>query len=98
MPLTPGLTPGEEEADEGRGPLFTDKMVSGNSSSSIVLLPVEDLPLTKSSACVCPSPSDQTECSSLRCDVNAQCVPGAGGHTCLCREGFTGDGRLCVGE
>lgn len=45
-----------------------------------------------------PSPSDQNECYSLRCDVNAQCLLNAGSPSCLCVEGFTGDGHLCVGE
>ncbi len=45
-----------------------------------------------------PSPSDQTECYSTRCDVNAQCEQTAGSPTCVCLEGFTGDGRLCAGE
>lgn len=42
--------------------------------------------------------SDQTECYSLRCDVNAQCLLTAGSPTCICLEGFTGDGQVCVGE
>ncbi|XP_047441304.1 pro-epidermal growth factor [Mugil cephalus] len=40
--------------------------------------------------------SDQNECYSLRCDVNAECLLNAGSPTCLCLEGFTGDGQLCV--
>ncbi|XP_023253754.1 pro-epidermal growth factor [Seriola lalandi dorsalis] len=40
--------------------------------------------------------SDQNECYSLRCDVNAQCLLHAGSPTCLCLEGFTGDGQSCV--
>ncbi|KAE8285591.1 Pro-epidermal growth factor [Larimichthys crocea] len=40
--------------------------------------------------------SDQNECYSLGCDVNAQCLMITGSPTCLCLEGFTGDGRLCV--
>ncbi|XP_070769594.1 pro-epidermal growth factor [Enoplosus armatus] len=40
--------------------------------------------------------SDQNECYSLRCDVNAECRLNAGSPTCLCLEGFTGDGQLCV--
>ncbi|XP_056152686.1 pro-epidermal growth factor [Lampris incognitus] len=40
--------------------------------------------------------ADQDECYSLRCDVNAQCLLGAGGPACRCLEGFTGDGQLCV--
>ncbi|KAI3351475.1 hypothetical protein L3Q82_020324 [Scortum barcoo] len=42
--------------------------------------------------------SDQNECHSLRCDVNAQCLLNAGSPTCVCLEGFTGDGQLCEGE
>ncbi|XP_070693269.1 pro-epidermal growth factor [Pempheris klunzingeri] len=40
--------------------------------------------------------SDQNECFPLRCDVNAQCLLNAGSPACLCLEGFTGDGQLCV--
>uniref|UniRef100_A0A3Q3FLQ0 Epidermal growth factor n=1 Tax=Labrus bergylta TaxID=56723 RepID=A0A3Q3FLQ0_9LABR len=40
--------------------------------------------------------SDQNECYSLRCDVNAQCLLIAGSPTCSCVEGFAGDGQLCV--
>ncbi|KAM6953133.1 pro-epidermal growth factor [Aplochiton taeniatus] len=42
--------------------------------------------------------SDQDDCYSLRCDVNARCVldPGGPSSTCHCLEGFTGDGELCV--
>ncbi|XP_034545945.1 pro-epidermal growth factor [Notolabrus celidotus] len=40
--------------------------------------------------------SDQNECDSLRCDVNAQCLLIAGSPTCRCVEGFTGDGQSCV--
>ncbi|KAM9356664.1 pro-epidermal growth factor [Symphorus nematophorus] len=45
---------------------------------------------------VSPSSSDQNECYSLRCDVNAQCLLKAGSPTCSCLQGFTGDGQLCV--
>ncbi|XP_069557874.1 pro-epidermal growth factor [Brachyistius frenatus] len=40
--------------------------------------------------------ADQNECYSLRCDVNALCLLSDGNPNCLCLEGFTGDGRLCV--
>ncbi|KAK5896718.1 hypothetical protein CesoFtcFv8_009848 [Champsocephalus esox] len=40
--------------------------------------------------------SDQHECYSLRCDVNAECLLSAGSPTCLCLEGFTGDGQVCA--
>uniref|UniRef100_A0A8C7WAN4 Epidermal growth factor n=1 Tax=Oncorhynchus mykiss TaxID=8022 RepID=A0A8C7WAN4_ONCMY len=40
--------------------------------------------------------SDQDDCFSLRCDVNAQCLLDGGNPTCHCLEGFTGDGELCV--
>lgn len=42
--------------------------------------------------------SDQNECFSLHCGVNAQCLLNAGNPTCSCQEGFIGDGQLCVGE
>ncbi|XP_072252437.1 pro-epidermal growth factor [Leuresthes tenuis] len=40
--------------------------------------------------------SDQNECYSLRCDVKAQCLLDGGNPKCLCLEGFTGDGQICV--
>ncbi|XP_028272289.1 pro-epidermal growth factor [Parambassis ranga] len=40
--------------------------------------------------------SDQNQCFSLRCGVNAQCLLTVGNPNCLCLEGFTGDGQLCV--
>ncbi|KAK3535375.1 hypothetical protein QTP70_011275 [Hemibagrus guttatus] len=40
--------------------------------------------------------SDQDECFSLRCDVNAQCVLEDGVSVCRCLSGFTGDGELCM--
>ncbi|XP_048032997.1 pro-epidermal growth factor [Megalobrama amblycephala] len=40
--------------------------------------------------------SDQDDCYSLRCDVNAQCVLREGRAVCQCVRGFTGDGELCV--
>ncbi|KAM9376182.1 pro-epidermal growth factor [Pholidichthys leucotaenia] len=40
--------------------------------------------------------SDQNECHSLRCGVNAKCLLKAGHPNCLCLEGFMGDGQLCV--
>lgn len=42
--------------------------------------------------------SDQHDCSSLHCDVNAQCLLNAGTLACRCLGGFTGDGQVCVGE
>lgn len=75
--------------------LFTDKMVSGNSATKKIC---SVLTISHLTVYVSPSPSDQNECYSLRCDVNAQCLHHAGSLTCLCLEGFTGDGQLCVGE
>ncbi|KAM8909337.1 pro-epidermal growth factor isoform 2-T2 [Spinachia spinachia] len=40
--------------------------------------------------------SDQNECHSPGCDANAQCLLRAGSPTCVCPQGFTGDGRLCA--
>lgn len=42
--------------------------------------------------------SDQHDCSSLHCDVNAQCLLNAGTLACRCLGGFTGDGQVCVGQ
>ncbi|MED6257968.1 hypothetical protein ATANTOWER_001186, partial [Ataeniobius toweri] len=35
-------------------------------------------------------------CSSLHCAVNAKCLLDAGKTHCLCKEGFTGDGQICL--
>ncbi|XP_056295640.1 pro-epidermal growth factor isoform X2 [Pseudoliparis swirei] len=40
--------------------------------------------------------SDQSACSALGCDVNAQCLLRGGSPSCLCLGGFTGDGQLCA--
>ncbi|KAG5270516.1 hypothetical protein AALO_G00193540 [Alosa alosa] len=40
--------------------------------------------------------SDQDDCFSLRCDMNAQCIPEEGNVACRCLPGFTGNGQLCV--
>ncbi|XP_058653064.1 pro-epidermal growth factor isoform X2 [Onychostoma macrolepis] len=40
--------------------------------------------------------SDQNDCYSLRCDVNAQCTQKEGRAVCQCGTGFAGDGELCV--
>uniref|UniRef100_A0A8C2CQX3 Epidermal growth factor n=1 Tax=Cyprinus carpio TaxID=7962 RepID=A0A8C2CQX3_CYPCA len=42
--------------------------------------------------------SDQNDCYSLRCDVNAQCMQKEGRAMCQCVTGFAGDGELCVGK
>ncbi|XP_030046718.1 pro-epidermal growth factor [Microcaecilia unicolor] len=39
--------------------------------------------------------SDQDDCASSDCDINAQCVSLDDGDTCQCLEGFTGDGKSC---
>nr|XP_015200772.1 PREDICTED: pro-epidermal growth factor isoform X1 [Lepisosteus oculatus] len=39
--------------------------------------------------------SDQDDCSSLRCDFNARCLPHEGSAACQCVDGFTGDGENC---
>ncbi|KAA0709466.1 Pro-epidermal growth factor [Triplophysa tibetana] len=40
--------------------------------------------------------SDQDDCYSLNCGVNAQCTLEGGRALCQCVRGFTADGRLCV--
>ncbi|XP_051944898.1 pro-epidermal growth factor [Xyrauchen texanus] len=40
--------------------------------------------------------SDQDDCYSLMCDVNAHCTLKGGRAVCQCVRGFTGDGKLCV--
>ncbi|XP_073777403.1 pro-epidermal growth factor isoform X1 [Danio rerio] len=40
--------------------------------------------------------SDQDDCFSLSCVVNAQCFLQEGRAVCQCVRGFTGDGELCV--
>ncbi|MBN3319878.1 EGF factor, partial [Atractosteus spatula] len=42
--------------------------------------------------------TDQDDCSSLRCDVNARCLPHEGSAACQCVDGFTGDGENCRGR
>uniref|UniRef100_A0A3B4T8X9 Epidermal growth factor n=1 Tax=Seriola dumerili TaxID=41447 RepID=A0A3B4T8X9_SERDU len=81
--------------------LFTDKMVSGNSAplqKKTICGSYHSISYSTSMLCLhmSPSLSDQNECYSLRCDVNAQCLLHAGSPTCLCLEGFTGDGQSCV--
>jgi len=43
---------------------------------------------------------DIDECitGSHSCDVNANCTNTVGGHNCTCKEGFAGDGHLCLGK
>ncbi|XP_035983444.1 pro-epidermal growth factor isoform X3 [Fundulus heteroclitus] len=40
--------------------------------------------------------ADQNDCYSLHCAANAKCLLDAGKPSCLCGEGFTGDGQTCV--
>ena len=42
---------------------------------------------------------DIDECitGSHECDVNVNCTNTVGSHNCTCKEGFTGNGRLCLG-
>ena len=43
--------------------------------------------------------SDVDECSaeSAPCDENAECTNSDGSFSCLCKQGFTGDGKTCQG-
>ena len=43
--------------------------------------------------------SDIDECStnSHRCDVNAKCNNNEGSHSCVCRDGYKGDGERYTG-
>lgn len=43
--------------------------------------------------------SDIDECSaeSAPCDQNAECTNNDGSYSCLCKQGFTGDGKTCQG-
>lgn len=41
------------------------------------------------------------ECSSPEsneCDPNALCINTVGSYVCLCKKGFSGDGRNCTGK
>ncbi|TMS17199.1 Pro-epidermal growth factor [Larimichthys crocea] len=105
LTATPGLSTDKVEANLDTGvhsepTLSTDTMVSGNSvpfeANYLLAVCIRARTLTKCYDSICPSPSDQNECYSLGCDVNAQCLMITGSPTCLCLEGFTGDGRLCV--
>ena len=44
--------------------------------------------------------SDLNECTlgSYTCDSNAECHNTVGSYTCSCRNGFTGNGKTCIGE
>ena len=44
--------------------------------------------------------TDKNECNtgSYECDVNADCVNTAGSYTCVCKQGYTGDGKTCSGK
>ncbi|MCJ8733713.1 hypothetical protein PDJAM_G00226690 [Pangasius djambal] len=68
------------------------KNKSLNDESSPLSLSSEREPFTEKMV------SDQDECFSLSCDVNAQCVLEDGGSACRCLSGFTGDGQLCMVE
>ena len=43
--------------------------------------------------------SDIDECQEESpCDSNAQCTNSIGSFTCVCNEGYSGDGRTCTGQ
>ena len=44
--------------------------------------------------------SDLDECKTHtdNCDVNADCKNTVGSYACMCKAGYTGDGRDCKGE
>ncbi len=44
--------------------------------------------------------SDINECTdnSHNCDANATCTNTAGGFTCACNTGYSGDGITCTGD
>ena len=43
--------------------------------------------------------TDILECNSTHaCDGNATCSDGNGSYTCLCDDGYTGDGFTCKGK
>ncbi|XP_077156734.1 pro-epidermal growth factor isoform X2 [Paroedura picta] len=39
--------------------------------------------------------SGQDDCTALLCDVNAECVSNEEGTTCVCRTGFSKEGKMC---
>jgi len=41
---------------------------------------------------------DECAAGTANCDVNATCTNSAGGFTCACKPGYTGDGKTCVEE
>ena len=43
---------------------------------------------------------DIDECSNngSPCDENADCLNNDGSYTCTCKDGFTGNGTVCVGK
>ena len=32
------------------------------------------------------------------CDVNAECINDQGSFSCVCRDGYEGDGKVCEGK
>ncbi len=42
------------------------------------------------------SGADASPCESARCSADATCVEGAGSASCVCRDGYAGDGTTCV--
>ena len=40
---------------------------------------------------------DECSASGSFCDVNADCENTRGSYRCLCKPGFTGDGKICSG-
>ena len=44
--------------------------------------------------------SDIDECSKNGsvCDENAECFNNDGSFTCICKDGYTGNGTVCLGE
>ena len=41
---------------------------------------------------------DDDECASNPCDRNAKCTNNPGSFTCLCNNGYIGDGKTCTGQ
>ena len=63
------------------------------SSNKITIYPF----LIQSMLCL---PADEDECAlnSHDCDYNAECINAEGSYSCICKPGYSGDGKTCTRE
>ncbi len=41
---------------------------------------------------------DECKTGTYNCDVNTDCQNTVGSYTCVCKAGYTGDGKTCTGR